>query len=152
MNNLTPKQEKFCQHYVKHGNKSDAYRYAYNASNMQESTINEKATRISQEYKLSTRIDELRKAIANKELYTLEQSIRNDLELIKNYKDAIDTLGNKEALEIDIEVAERTIKFIGVTGYSQAQDRISKQSGFYEKDNTQKVTEVKILTNNPLNE
>ena len=29
---LTPKQEAFAQHYVKHGNKSDAYRHAYDTS------------------------------------------------------------------------------------------------------------------------
>lgn len=65
---LTPKQEKFCLEYLKDGNASRAYREAYNVTTTNESTINSKASHLLKEYKISTRIDELRKATTSKEI------------------------------------------------------------------------------------
>lgn len=61
---LTPKQEAAVHEYMKNGgNKSAAYRHAYNAGNMKESTINERACRLFAEYKISARLDELQKEL-----------------------------------------------------------------------------------------
>ncbi len=38
----------------------------------------------------------------------------------------------------DIEAAERTIKYIGSHGYNSAQERVSKQHGWFKPDNDQK--------------
>ena len=57
---LTPKQEKFCQAVVRGSNQSDAFREAYDAKNMLPATINERACRLMQESKISTRVMELR--------------------------------------------------------------------------------------------
>ena len=61
---LTPKQELFVKNIVLEGmNYSDAYRSAYNTENMSDKTINERACRLKDEYKISTRIKELRAEI-----------------------------------------------------------------------------------------
>ncbi len=56
---LTPKQEKFCNKYLECGNASEAFRFAYNCSKMKDSTINERSSRLLDEYKISTRVAEL---------------------------------------------------------------------------------------------
>ena len=78
------------------------------------------------------------KQIEDKAIYTLEQSLKNDMELISTYKAALDVLQNLKSEEADIKAAERTIKHIGASGYGSAQDRLAKQHGWFKKDNYQK--------------
>lgn len=136
---LTPKQEAFAQHYVKHGNKSDAYRHAYNAENMPDESIWVKANEVSNHVKVSLRIQELRDEIKEKELYTLEESIKGDKKLIARYEKALDVLESDKSTAQEIEIAKRTIRYIGSHGYNSARDRLSKQHGYFEKDNRQKT-------------
>ena len=57
---LTPKQEKFCKNIAIEGmSYSDAYRNAYDASGMSDKSINEKASRMKDEVKISSRLKEL---------------------------------------------------------------------------------------------
>lgn len=56
---LTQKQENFCLEYIKCGNASEAYRRAYNAEKMKDTTITERASRLLKEYNISARIKEL---------------------------------------------------------------------------------------------
>ena len=130
----------FCMEYVKTGNKSEAYRIAYDAENMKPETINKRASELFDNGGIRGRVQDLKSKVEKKQLYTLEQSIKRDLKLIKRYEDALNVLEWEEATTKDIEVAERTIKYISISGYNSAQDRIAKQSGFYEKDNNQKNT------------
>ena len=141
---LTVKQEKFCIEYVKTGNKSEAYRLAYNAENMNDESINVNASKLSNTAKVLLRIEELKKGLEEEELYTLRESIQADLRLIKRYEDALTTLEEKDSDERSIEAAQRTIKYIGANGYSSAQDRLAKKQGWFEKDNKQKQA-VSIL-------
>lgn len=60
MAKLTDKQERFAQLVVELGNNSDAYRGAYNASNMKPETINSKAYVLLQRDDIGTRVAELR--------------------------------------------------------------------------------------------
>lgn len=62
---LTAKQELFCVEYVKHGDKSKAYRTAYDAKNMTPETINVAACNLANDYNVNIRIEEL-KAKASK--------------------------------------------------------------------------------------
>ena len=140
---LTPKQEKFCIEYVKTGNKSEAYRLAYDAENMASDTINNKAYALSEKGDIRARIEELKKELEEEELYTLRQSIEADLRLIKRYEDALTTLEEKDSDERSIEAAQRTIRYIGANGYSSAQDRLAKKQGWFEKDNKQKQVVTK---------
>ncbi len=45
---LTPKQERFCQKYIETGNASEAYRQAYDAENMSNEAIKVEACRLLQ--------------------------------------------------------------------------------------------------------
>ena len=135
---MTPKQEKFCIEYVKTGNKSEAYRIAYDTSKMTDKSINESACQMFNDLKITSRVEELRITLEEKELYTLEQSIKRDLNLIHTYEAALEVLQDLKSEKKDIITAERTIKYIGASGYNSAQERLSKQSGWFEKDNKQK--------------
>ena len=58
---LTEKQERFCNFYLDtDGNASEAYRMAYDASNMQPETIWSNASRLLATNKVATRIGEIR--------------------------------------------------------------------------------------------
>lgn len=78
---LTPKQEKFCQGIVSGLNQSDAYRAAYNCEGMQPETINNNAYKLTQNNDIVTRIEHLRKPIAERVGRTLEQHIERLMKL-----------------------------------------------------------------------
>ena len=140
---LTTKQENFCIEVVKQPTLSAAYRIAYDASNMSFETVNVKASELMKDGKIKVRVNELKAKLEKKELYTLEQSIKRDLKLIGRYEAALDVLESDQSTQNDIVIAERLIKHIGVGGYNSAQERLSKQQGYFEKDNKQKVPEPK---------
>ena len=75
MMDLTAKQEAFCHAIAGGMNQSDAYRSAYNASKATPASVNQLASKLAAEIKVSSRVDELRKELANKSLWTREQSI-----------------------------------------------------------------------------
>ena len=145
---LTKQQENFCQAFIRLGDKTAAYREAYNASNMKPETIYSRASKLSNEYKVSIRITELQaitKEISEQEFkHTIYDSLKLDLEMVERYKKHIAILENPESDAKQIEVAKRTIQFIGVAGFNAAQDRISKKQGFYEKDNEQKQPTITL--------
>lgn len=143
---LTKKQEIFCQEVLNQDSYSAAYRIAYNTSKMTDKSVNEKASELVKNVKITSRLKELKDKVAEKRLYTLSQSVQRDLSLIQRYEAALDILESLESSKKDIEAAERTIRFIGSHGYNSAQDRLSKQHGFYEKDNDQKKNEVHVFT------
>ena len=60
MTALTKKQETFALAYIKGLNASGAYRLAYGTKNMSPKTINECASRLLADRKVTARIDELR--------------------------------------------------------------------------------------------
>lgn len=70
---LTPKQEKFCQCVASGMTQADAYRNAYDASKMKDSTIIERASRLMSEYNISTRVQELIKPAVKKVNITAER-------------------------------------------------------------------------------
>lgn len=64
---LTAKQEKFVQELVKNGgNRSAAYRAAYDASKMKEQTINQKASRLLKKDHIRARFDEIQGKVQDK--------------------------------------------------------------------------------------
>ena len=73
---LTIKQENFCNYYVECGNASEAYRRAYNAVNMKDKTIWERASKLLNEYKVSTRVEELRKQANDMSKITKERILK----------------------------------------------------------------------------
>ena len=70
---MTPKQERFCQVYVETGNASEAYRQAYNAENMQPQTVNRKAHELTEDGKITARIEALMVAAAERHDITMDR-------------------------------------------------------------------------------
>jgi phage terminase small subunit len=73
--NLTSKQEKFAQCVADGMNQSDAYRAAYSAGGMKDNSVNVNASKLMADAKVSLRVTELRKALADKALWTREDSV-----------------------------------------------------------------------------
>lgn len=70
---LTVKQETFVQELVKGKSQREAYKAAYNASNMKDSTIDEHACRIFKKDKVHARYIELMSKAASKAVATREE-------------------------------------------------------------------------------
>lgn len=69
---LTPKQERFVKNVVLEGmNYTEAYKDAYNTKGMTDKTVNERASRLKDEYKISARIAELRAEIDSPKIMTV---------------------------------------------------------------------------------
>lgn len=79
---LTAKQEKFAQSIADGLNQSDAYRAAYSAGNMKPDVVNVKASQLASGGKVKVRVKELREELANKSLWTREQSVAVLVEVI----------------------------------------------------------------------
>lgn len=82
MSNLTPKQEKFVQAIISGKTQREAYKEAYNATNMKDKTIDENACRLMSNNKVKARYEELMEEHKKKALYTREEAV-NDLLWIK---------------------------------------------------------------------
>jgi len=83
---LTNKQEIFCKEYVKLDDASAAYRIAYDASKMKDTTINEAASRLLKDSKVATRVSELKKIaaeIAEKEFKTDSRELLKHLTILR---------------------------------------------------------------------
>ena len=72
---LTQKQENFCLAYIETGNASEAYRKAYNADGMKPETVNRKAKELLDNGKITARLEELRKPVAESAQITLAQHL-----------------------------------------------------------------------------
>jgi hypothetical protein len=64
-NKLTAKQEKACQSFVESGDKSEAYRAAYDCSKMKPSVINNKAYELFKRGDITARVRELQNELKN---------------------------------------------------------------------------------------
>jgi len=73
---LTAKQEQFAQNIAKGMTQADAYRNAYNAGTMSDNAIYVSASRLLDDAKIKLRVDALKSALAKKELWTREQSVK----------------------------------------------------------------------------
>ena len=83
---LTAKQEKFAQAIADGKSQADAYRLAYSASKQTEATVWANASRVASDSKVLARVNELKSALADKALWTREQSV-NRLVAVFNMSD-----------------------------------------------------------------
>lgn len=155
--NLTPKQEKFCQEYVKTGNKSEAYRLSYSTSNMKSETINSKAYILSEKGYIRARIEQLQKELAERNKMDIDECVQrlsamarfdltdlyNDDGTLKDLKDipeesrmAIESLDTDE-IRVDGLVVGHTRK-VKLSSRRANIIELMKYLGGYEKDNNQK--------------
>lgn len=72
---MTPKQEKFAQCIADGMSQADAYRTAYDASNMKPESIYSKASELMADGNVSSRVSELKAALSEKALWTRADSV-----------------------------------------------------------------------------
>jgi phage terminase small subunit len=72
---LTAKQEAFARFMSGGASQADAYRAAYNAKDMKAETIHKRASELMANGVVAGRVAELREELANKSLWTREQSV-----------------------------------------------------------------------------
>jgi phage terminase small subunit len=99
---LTPKQEKFAQAVASGMTQADAYRHAYNAENMADSTIWSRASELAADGKVSGRIKALQEAATIAALWSRELSIktkRQALQLAMEKKDSRAIIQAGDALD-----------------------------------------------------
>ena len=72
---MTPKQEKFAQCIADGMSQADAYRTAYDASNMKPESIYSKASELMADGNVSSRVAELKDKLAEKALWTRADSV-----------------------------------------------------------------------------
>ena len=82
---MTPKQEAFAIAVAGGNNQADAYRIAYDAQNMKATTIASKASILRTDGNVRAMIDSLKKDLADKELWSREDSIQAMIEIIKDH-------------------------------------------------------------------
>lgn len=80
---LTPKQENFCLAYLETGNASEAYRRSYEASKMNEATINRNAKALIDNSKIAARLKALRAPAVEAAQVTLTDHL-NDLKRLRD--------------------------------------------------------------------
>jgi hypothetical protein len=73
---LTAKQEAFAQGIADGLGQADAYRMAYDAEGMKDSTIYSKASVLMSDGKVRARVDELKFQVAEKQLWSREMSVK----------------------------------------------------------------------------
>lgn len=73
---LTPKQEKFSQAVASGKSQADAYRSAFDCKRSKPETIQANASRLMANSTISARVDELKARLAEKALWTREDSVR----------------------------------------------------------------------------
>lgn len=96
---VTPKQEAFCIAYIETGNASEAYRRAYSAKGMSLKTINEAASRLASDSKVTARLQELRAPAVKAAQITLEQHLA-DLQRLRDMAEASEKYGPAVAAEM----------------------------------------------------
>lgn len=72
---MTPKQERFAQAIADGMTQADAYRHAYDAGGMKDSSIHVNASKLLSDTKVAQRVKELKAKVAEKALWTREKSV-----------------------------------------------------------------------------
>ena len=96
---LTEKQERFAQAVALEGmTYSDAYRSAYDTKRMSNKTINEKASVLASEDKITARITELRENLVGKKIMTAQERMEWLTEVVKSKEET--TSDKMKAIDI----------------------------------------------------
>ena len=138
----TDKKEKYSQLVVKLGNKSEALRQSYDCSNMLDKTINEKASKLSKEVKVSTRIEEIR--LQEKQSHKIDREfiIQGYLQIINDTEHVFKLADLKNA---DTDASKRFYKLKELTSNAdkiRAMENLAKMLGM----NAPEKIDVKIIS------
>jgi len=96
---LTAKQEAFAQAIADGMSQGDAYRMAYDAEGMKDSTIYPKASRMLSEGKIRARVDELKAMVVEKQLWSREMSVKGLIQAYRVAQDAKTSTGMTAAVK-----------------------------------------------------
>ncbi len=122
-NNLTIKQEAFCQAYVKSGDASKSYREVYSTSKMKEKSIWEISSKLLKNIKVATRLKELKSKIseiADKQFNITHEEILNHLNILRNSR--IDEY--VEYVEYEFPIIETTTTGTGKNAVTTTSTRV----------------------------
>ena len=113
---LTTKQEIFVQRLIEGHSQREAYKFAYNAENMKDESIDVKASNLFKTDKIRLRYEELINELKEKSFYTVENA-NNDLEWIKlKAKEDIEYKGLKQAnSNAYLNAVKQQIELNGIT-------------------------------------
>lgn len=87
---LTQKQEKYVRGLVAGLSQREAYKQAYNAKNMKDTTIDVRASKLLAEYKVNARYRELIEEHKTKSLFTRQEAVNELIWLYKQSKKSIE--------------------------------------------------------------
>jgi phage terminase small subunit len=104
---LTSKQELFCQRLVSGVNASDAYREVYNASKMKAATVHRSCTELTQNPKIATRVAELRKPIAKASEKTVMSQINRLDEMIEQAMETDQVSAAMKGIELQSKLLDQ---------------------------------------------
>jgi len=96
---LTPKQEAFCLAYIETGNASEAYRRSYSSKSRTDATINRAAKTLTDNSKITARLEELRAPVRERAQISLESHL-NDLKALRDRADSADNFGAAITAEV----------------------------------------------------
>lgn len=120
---LTAQQEAFAQAIADGLNQADAYRKTYKAANSKPQRVWVQASELAANPKVAGRIDELKTALAEKALWTREQSVQTlsqiasagrNMERVAAVKELNSMHGFNEPAKVDIRVAVSRIELIAL--------------------------------------
>lgn len=101
MSKLTQKQEKFVQALISGKSQREAYKEAYNAANMKDSTIDSNACRLLNNSKVAARYNELKaeEEARQREKYSLDRdkALESYLWLVNEAKETMEVCGIRQA-------------------------------------------------------
>jgi hypothetical protein len=96
---LTAKQEAFAQAIADGMGQADAYRVAYDAERMKDSTVYSKASILMSDGKIRARVDELKSMVVEKQLWTREMSVKGLIQAYRIAQDAKTSTGMTAAVK-----------------------------------------------------
>ena len=100
MRQLTAKQDAFTRHVATGMTQCDAYRVAYNASNMLQDSVYVEASRLCADPKIALRINQLRDAQWKAERFTREMLVQEAMEGSRRAMEAGQSMAAFKGLEI----------------------------------------------------
>jgi len=110
--NLTPKQEKFLNHYLQHGNATEAYRHAYKTNGMNEASIGREAHSLLKNPKIAPRLLSMQRKASEEAVlsraWVLEKLMQNakDAHKLEDFtasNKALELLGKTDELSMFVE-------------------------------------------------
>ena len=94
---LTTKQEIFVQRLIEGNSQREAYKFAYEADNMKNETIDKRASELFSKGEIKGRYEELLEEHKQKALYTREEAVNDLIWLKEKAREDIEYRGLKQA-------------------------------------------------------